>query len=113
MMRKWNCNTGLLVGESWKGKGEVYALVLSPDGKTIGVTWSLSWSPGRDHIVSESSNEMIFIQKAETAYSPSGDRIASGGYNNTICIWDSKTRELVVGPIDYKLGSGLGRSCHQ
>ena len=33
------------------------------------------------------------------AYSPSGDRIASGGYNETICIWDSNTGELLVGPI--------------
>ena len=33
------------------------------------------------------------------AYSPSGDRIASGGQNKTICIWDSNTGELLVGPI--------------
>jgi len=32
------------------------------------------------------------------AYSPSGDRIASGGYN-TIFIWDSNTGGLLVGPI--------------
>ena len=37
------------------------------------------------------------------AYSPSGDRIASGGSNKTICIWDSNTGELLVGPI-----KGLG-----
>ena len=33
------------------------------------------------------------------AYSPSGDRIASGGSNHMICIWDSNTGELLVGPI--------------
>jgi WD40 repeat protein len=33
------------------------------------------------------------------AYSPSGDRIASGGNNKTICIWDSNTGKLLVGPI--------------
>jgi WD40 repeat protein len=33
------------------------------------------------------------------AYSPSGNRIASGGYE-TICIWDSNTGELLVGPIE-------------
>jgi hypothetical protein len=43
MMRKWNCNTGLLVGEPWKGKGgKVYALVFSPDGKTIGLMEAFS-----------------------------------------------------------------------
>jgi len=35
------------------------------------------------------------------ACSPSGDRIASGGSNHTICIWDlSNTGELLVGPIE-------------
>jgi WD40 repeat protein len=34
------------------------------------------------------------------AYSPSGNRIASGGVNKTICIWDSNTGELIVGPIE-------------
>jgi len=33
------------------------------------------------------------------AYSPSGDRIASGGGNYTICIWDSNTGVLLVSPI--------------
>lgn len=37
------------------------------------------------------------------AYSPLGERIASGG-DNTICIWDTRTGELVVGPI-----KGLGK----
>ncbi|OAX41666.1 hypothetical protein K503DRAFT_659601, partial [Rhizopogon vinicolor AM-OR11-026] len=35
-MRKWDCDTGLLVGEPWKGKGgSIYALALSQDGRTI------------------------------------------------------------------------------
>jgi len=35
-MRKCNDETGLLVGEQWKGEGgSILALALSPDGKTI------------------------------------------------------------------------------
>src|SRR5882757_2024411 len=35
-MRKWNYDTGLLVGQPWERKeGRIYALALSPDGKTI------------------------------------------------------------------------------
>ena len=35
-MRKWDCETGLLVGEPWEEKGgQIWALALSPDGKTI------------------------------------------------------------------------------
>jgi WD40 repeat protein len=66
---------------------------------------SLSWSPGGSHIASGSFDGTILIRKAENgkvevgpieteqrgvwslAYSPLGDRIASGG-NKTICIWD-------------------------
>ena len=33
---KWDCETGQLVGEPWKGEYQVRALALSPDGKTIG-----------------------------------------------------------------------------
>ncbi|KAG2336184.1 WD40 repeat-like protein [Suillus weaverae] len=146
-MRKWNCDTGLLVGEPWSGEGgTIHALALSPDGKTIACgredgsvqrwdtdgkmiegIWtghrdlvrSLSWSANGDHIASGSEDGTILIRKVvesgeievgpiETeqggvlalAYSPSGDKIASGGKNQTICIWDSKTGELVVEPIE-------------
>jgi hypothetical protein len=144
-MRKWNCDTGLLVGEPWSGKGIIHALALSPDGKTIACgredgsvqrwntdgkmiegVWtghkelvrSLSWSPNAYHIASGSDDGTILIRKVvesgeievgpikteqggvlALAYSPSGNKIASGGKNQTICIWDSKTGELVVEPI--------------
>src|SRR6267154_2250354 len=35
-MRKWNLDTGLVVGEPWKGDGGITrALALSPDGRRI------------------------------------------------------------------------------
>jgi WD40 repeat protein len=35
-MRKWNRETGRLIGEPWKGEGgEILTLAISPDGKTI------------------------------------------------------------------------------
>ncbi|KAG0706649.1 WD40-repeat-containing domain protein [Suillus ampliporus] len=146
MMRKWDCDKGVLVGEPWKGEGgHIWALALSPDGKTIACgrengsvqrwnadglmvegVWtghgervqSLLWSPGREHIASRSYNGKIIIRNTNSgevkvgpiqtkhgwvhslAYSPSGDKIASGGY--TICIWDAKTGKLVIGPIQQQ-----------
>lgn len=93
-------------------------------GHTGGVR-SLSWSPSGDNIASGSNDGTILIRKAGSgdvevepieskqawvlalAYSPSGDRIASGGSNKTLtlCIWDSKTGQLVVDPVE-----GLGTS---
>jgi len=92
-MRKWDCNTGLLVREPWEGEGgEILALALSPngniiacgrndgsvqqwntDGKMIKGIWmghsktvqSLSWSPSGAHIASGSSDGTILIRKAE------------------------------------------------
>ncbi|OAX35104.1 WD40 repeat-like protein, partial [Rhizopogon vinicolor AM-OR11-026] len=142
-MRKWDCNTGRLVGIPWHGKGgKILAIALSPDRKTIACgredgsvqrwdtdgnmiesIWrghsslvrSLSWSPSGGHIASGSNDATILIREAESgnvevgpimtnqgwvgslAYSPLGDRIASGG-QYTICIWDSNGK-LLVGPI--------------
>ncbi|KAG1849188.1 WD40-repeat-containing domain protein [Suillus subalutaceus] len=147
-MHKWNCDTGLTVGEPWKGEGGgIYPLALSPDGKIIAcgredgsvqrwttdgemmegiwtgqskAVWSFSWSPSGSHIASGSEDGTILIRRAESgkvvvgpiktkqegvealAYSPSGDRIASGGFN-TICVWDTKTGQPVVGPISLGL----------
>jgi len=92
-MRKWDCNTGHLVGEPWKEEGGgILALALSPDGNIIAcgredgsvqqwntdgnmikgvwmghsnTVWSLSWSPSGAHIASGSYDGTILIRKAE------------------------------------------------
>ncbi|KAJ8587294.1 hypothetical protein M405DRAFT_742098, partial [Rhizopogon salebrosus TDB-379] len=92
-MRKWNCDTGLLVGEPWKGEGgSMQVLVLLPDGtmiacgeegrkrSVVGHGWrddrslwrghncvkSLLWSSSGGHIASGSYDGTIWIRKAES-----------------------------------------------
>jgi WD40 repeat protein len=145
-MCKWNCDTGLLVGEPWKGEGRcIWALALSPDGRTIacgredgtvqrwntdgemieevwtshsGIVRSLSWFPTGSHLASGCADGTMLIRKAKSgedavgpiktnhgsvwslAYSPSGDRIASGGDKNhqqksTSRIWSGRTLQCL------------------
>jgi WD40 repeat protein len=90
-MRKWNCDTGLVVGEPWKGEGGgIYVLALSPNGKTIACgredgsiqrwttdgqmiecvwtgngkkVWSLSWSPSGKQIASGTEDGTILLER--------------------------------------------------
>lgn len=93
-MRKWNCDTGLVVGEPWKGEGGgIFVLALSPNGKVIACgredgsiqrwttdgkmiecvwaghgerVWSLSWSPSGKQLANGSEDGTILIRKASS-----------------------------------------------
>ncbi|KAG2359149.1 WD40-repeat-containing domain protein [Suillus spraguei] len=93
-MRKWNCDTGLVVGEPWKGEGGgIFVLALSPNGKIIACgredgsiqrwttdgkmiecvwaghgerVWSLSWSPSGKQLANGSEDGTILIRKASS-----------------------------------------------
>jgi WD40 repeat protein len=109
-------NDGIV--QRWNTDGEMSEGVWIGEGYSDDVP-SISWSSngGTGHIASESQGGTILIRKVgsgevevgqiETgqdsvrslAYSPSGDRFASGGENDMICIWASNIGELHVGPI--------------
>jgi WD40 repeat protein len=105
-MRKWDCDTGLLVGEPWiSNGGNVWALALSPDGKTIAC--------GRgDGSVQRWNTDGRIIEGVWTghnhevdslSWSPSGCHIASGS-GNIILIRKAESGEVEVGPINTKQG---------
>jgi len=102
-MRKWDRETGHLVGVPWEGEGgRTWALALSPDGKTVACgredgslqRWDTDgemregvWMGHSDHVRSVS-------------WSPSGGHIASGSKDGTILIRKAENGEVEVGPIE-------------
>jgi len=102
MMRKWDCETGLLVGEPWEGEGgKIWALALSPNGNIIAC--------GRDDGSVQQWNtdgkmiKGVWMGHSNTvrslSWSPSGGHIASGSYDGTILIRKVDSGTVEVGPI--------------
>ncbi|KAJ8589093.1 WD40 repeat-like protein, partial [Rhizopogon salebrosus TDB-379] len=101
-MRKWDCDTGLLVGERWKGGGSgIWTLVLSPDGRTIacgrGDGSVQRWNTDGEMI------EGVWTGHSEDAlslsWSPTGSHLASGSEDGTILIRKAEGGEVAVGPV--------------
>ncbi|KAG1780613.1 WD40-repeat-containing domain protein [Suillus placidus] len=104
--------------QRWTTHGKMIKGVWTGHSKAV---HSLSWSPSGSHFSSGSEDGTIFIRQAKSgkvtvgpietqhntvlalAYSPSGDRITSGGkFQGMIYIWDAKTGKSVLGPIQFK-----------
>ena len=103
-MSKWDCDTGLLVGEPWEEEGKsIFALALSPNGKTIacgrvdGVQmWNTDGKMSKGIWMGESN----YVRSV--SWSPMGGYIASGSYDGTILIRKAGSGEVEVGPIETK-----------
>lgn len=105
-MRKWNYDTGLLVGKPWSAEGgSIYALALSPNGKTIACgradgsvqRWS---TDGKMVLEGAWRGHSDWVRSL--SWSPSGDHIASGSDDGTILIRRAKSGVIEVGPIKTK-----------
>jgi len=101
-MRKWDCETGLFVGEPWKGEGgPIYVLALSPDGKMIACgrrDGSLQrWKTNGE------MSEGVWMGHSDrvrsVSWAPNGGHIASGSNDGTILIRKAENGEAEVGPI--------------
>jgi len=101
-MRKWDCETGLLVGEPWEGEdGGTFALALSPDGKTIACgrgdgsvqRWNTDGEMSEDVWMGHTDDVRSVL------WAPNGGHIASGSMDGTILIRKAENGEVEVGPI--------------
>ncbi|OAX32543.1 WD40 repeat-like protein [Rhizopogon vinicolor AM-OR11-026] len=106
-MRKWDCETGRLIGEPWKGEGRgILALALSPDGKTIAcgrVDGSVQrWDTDGKMIESIWTGHSSWVRSL--SWSPSGGHVASGSVDGTILIREADSGKVEVGPIKTKQG---------
>ncbi|KIK43418.1 hypothetical protein CY34DRAFT_803844 [Suillus luteus UH-Slu-Lm8-n1] len=105
-MRKWNCNTRRVVGEPWKrGRGRIYALALSPDGKTIACGREDSiqrWTTDGEKMEGVWTDHIGKVRSL--LWSPSGSHIASGSDVGTILIRHAESGEVEVGPIKTEQG---------
>jgi WD40 repeat protein len=101
-MRKWNCDTGLVVGEPWKGEGgKIYTLALSPDGKIIAcgrADGSVQWWTTDGEMIGVWTGHSEWVRSL--AWSPSGSYIASGSEDGTILIRTADNGRIEVGPIN-------------
>jgi len=96
--------------------GEIKCVWATAESAVVSLSslWRLYCSESLDGtiLIRKSDNGEVEVGPIETkqclvnsvAYSPSGGRIASGG-DGTIRIWDSKTREPLVSPVEDLQGS--------
>jgi len=110
-MRKWDCETGLLVGEPWEGKGGcIWTLALSPDGKTIacgradGTVQRWNTDGEMSEGIWMNHNDIV----KSVSWSPGGGHIASGSDDGTIQIRKAESGKVAVSPIKTKRGSVSG-----
>ncbi|KAG1901453.1 quinon protein alcohol dehydrogenase-like superfamily [Suillus fuscotomentosus] len=86
MMRKWNCDTGHLVGEPWKGTGgDITALALSPNGKIIAcgrVNRGVERWTTNGKMISNWRGHRKAVRSV--SWSPNGKYVASGSSDGTI-----------------------------
>ncbi len=100
----WDALTGK-EGRLLEGKGEVFALAFSPDGRYLAVGCGSSGSgasfrseeAGRVEVYDVSTGNLLWKQGAHgtavlsVAFSPDGKSLATCGKSNTIRVWDTLT----------------------
>lgn len=98
-VRMWNVGTGTLMRTYLGHQGAVLSIAISPDDTQIA-----SGGSGQDHAVrlwavGPGQTVRIVDQPRQNwnavRYSPHGDRLAAGGRNRTVQIWDANTFELL------------------
>lgn len=99
-MCKWSCDTGLVIGEPWKGEGGgIYALALTPDGRIIGCgreDGSIQlWNTNGKMISGVWTGRHRGLVRT-LSWSPNGNQLASGSDDGTILIREREIRNMSI-----------------
>ncbi|CUA76475.1 Vegetative incompatibility protein HET-E-1 [Podospora anserina] [Rhizoctonia solani] len=99
----WDTSTGReLLKLVIRGSLGINAVKFSPDGRYLvacGYRYILMWDTEGQEVLKTTchhENAQVFTS---ADISPDCKRVASGSQNNTVCIWDIKTGQVVVGPL--------------
>ena len=95
MVRLWDARTGELLGRPETFTNSLRSIAFSPDGSTL--VWNRgyviqSWNV-RHGVLQRPSIGWHFGIVNSLAFSPDGERLASGSLNDTIRVWDVRVRE--------------------
>ncbi|MFQ5923551.1 MAG: WD40 repeat domain-containing protein [Anaerolineales bacterium] len=88
-------NTDQIVQLARRGSGWIRGIAWAPDGRFLAVAGSLGISLFDGEILEELGFIESLTGMASVAYSPDGDMLASGGFDNTVQLWDSSTGDLL------------------
>jgi eukaryotic-like serine/threonine-protein kinase len=99
-VKVWDARTGLAVGEIGRHDNSIWAMTFSLDGRRLatasndGKVRVWAWDPARLSEMQEPEltlNALVLGFGDRVAFSPDGLRLAAGGEEHTIKVWDART----------------------
>lgn len=87
-IRRWNSNTGQQIGHPWTGHTDcILSLSLSPDGSTLASASADETVRFWNTTTGDEVGKRIRHDAITVCFSPSGESVASGGWDGKMSLW--------------------------